>query len=161
MPPELHAHDTYLTLTSQTTVKGIKVGTLGSYWKDADRDKFPEDEEVVGTLARWTNVNDGRLRIDWPDGFDIEDLTALLVPRYNFRLIATATGGVVKRKGVGHPAPGLETGSSSPRSTPTATSCTAWGTAVGGLSITLSLRVAPPTVARTRRTRRTCSPPRA
>ena len=50
---EVHAHETYKILCSQTSIAGIKVKQLGAYWPDADRTLYPADGFVNGTVQRW------------------------------------------------------------------------------------------------------------
>lgn len=106
---EVYEHPIYQTLASQTSIKDINISVKGAFWPDADRDLFPLDKDIAGKLQRWTNVKDAKIKVNWPDGWDTEDLRVLLMPKYGMKLVSTATGGPVKRKGGAHPtaAPGV------------------------------------------------------
>ena len=95
-------HEITMTLKSQTSVKGVKVTAKGRYWKDADREEFPEDVDVPGTVDRWVSTNDSKLRIEWPDGWDTEYLSYLLAPGVEFKLVSDRNGGAVRRRGAAH-----------------------------------------------------------
>ena len=94
-----------LTLQTQTSVKDIRVSILGDYWPDADREKFPLGVQVLGKIMNWTRVADGKIKIMWPDGYDMEYMSNLLAPAFKFTLVASATGGPVARRGGTHGVP--------------------------------------------------------
>ena len=103
-----------LTLKTQTSVKGIKVSLLGSYWPDADRETFPADRPVEGIVQQWTSVADSKLKILWPDGYSTEFLSYMLAPAYDFKILADKNGGAVRRRGIAHPTAGGAVGAEEP-----------------------------------------------
>jgi hypothetical protein len=109
---EMVAHETYLTLTSQTSVNGIKCTVMPAYWPTLDQDEWPPDTPVPGTIEKWVNVNNG---FAWSDGWTIDNLSELLIPDFKFTIISNATGSVVKRRGATHPALGNAVGQQQPK----------------------------------------------
>ena len=103
-----------MILKTQTSVKGIKVSVLGSYWPDADKNTFPDGVPVVGEVMQWISVTDSKLKINWPDGHSSEFLSYLLAPAYDFTIIADKHGGAVRRRGGSHPAAGGAIGAEVP-----------------------------------------------
>ena len=62
------------------------------FWRNLECfDALPEF--VEGTIVQWTRVAESTLKIDWPDGYDIERLAELLAPAFNFEITANASGG--------------------------------------------------------------------
>ena len=105
---ETHKHPIVLTLQSQTSIKDITVSIKADFWPHADREKFPLGSFIKGKIMGWARVADGRLKIMWPDGYDVEDLPCLLAPAFMFSIVCSATGGPVVRRGGSHgvPTPG-------------------------------------------------------
>ena len=112
--PATEQHDITITLKSQTKVKGIKISILGAYWPDADTDSFPPDKPVFGTIQQWVSVADCKLKILWPDGHSSEFLAYMLAPAWDFKIIADANGGAVRRRGGAHPVGGGPVGGDAP-----------------------------------------------
>eukprot|EP00966_Prymnesium_polylepis_P061537 1428156-Prymnesium_polylepis.1 len=79
-------------LMQQSSIAGIKCEISKDMWKDyPDYPSLPD--MVPGTLVKWINKADFRVSADWIDGRDSECLRQLLLPEFNFRLVANANGG--------------------------------------------------------------------
>ena len=97
-------HSITKILLSQNSVKDIKVSVAKTFWPNASN--LAELPDIVpGKITRWTNKSTLSVQMEWPDGTETEHLCEILVPEFDFKLVANANGG---------PPPRLRTATSVP-----------------------------------------------